>query len=33
LDRQGVVVAQETADTSTSQTMVTGVTAGEDYVL
>ena len=32
LYRQGVVVAQETADTSTSQTMITGVTAG-DYVL
>ena len=32
LYKQGVVVAQETADTSTSQTLITGVTAG-DYVL
>jgi len=32
LYKQGVLVAQETADTSTSQTMITGVTAG-DYVL
>lgn len=33
LYKQGVVVAQETADTSTSQTMITGVTAGDSYVL
>ena len=33
LYKQGVLVAQETADTSTSQTMITGITAGNDYVL
>jgi len=32
LYKNGVLVAQETADASTSQTMITGVTAG-DYVL
>lgn len=32
LYKQGVVVAQETLDTSTSQTLITGVAAG-DYVL